>query len=80
MKIINDRDVRLHIEQFDNGITLKWKDLSGEYDSSANVVLKGDEPNAIGALIYEDIKQVMDSVPCNEVEVNICYTPIEKTE
>lgn len=74
------KDVRVTVEQFDNGITLRWKDLSGEYDSSANVVLKGGESNAIGTLIYEDIKQIMDSVPCNEVEVNICYTPIEKTE
>jgi organic radical activating enzyme len=78
--MLKAKDVRITVEQFDNGITLRWKDLSGEYDSSANVVLKGGEPNAIGALIYEDIKQIMDSVPCNGVEVNICYTPIEKTE
>lgn len=78
--MLKAKDVRITVEQFDNGITLRWKDLSGEYDPSANVVLEGGEPNAIGVLIYEDIKQIMDSVPCNEVEVNICYTPIEKIE
>ena len=65
-------NVTIDIEQFDNGITLKWKD-SENHDPEALVALDRDKENAIGKMIWDDIKKAMDSAITNKVRMEIKY-------
>ena len=67
----------IQIEQFDNGITIRWEDVEGEHDPQAIVALDRDKEMSIGKTIWEDIKMIMDSQLCNAVEMNIEYKPFE---
>lgn len=68
--------VIIEIEQFDNGIALKWKD---EDDNELkSVALERDKEQAIGKAIWEDIKSVMDSELSNKVELKIEYEACEE--
>lgn len=68
----------IQIEQFDNGITLKWKDAKSKQDQQAIIALDSDKEIAIGRMIWEDIKMIMDSNQCNAVEMEIEYKPIKE--
>lgn len=68
--------VQLAVEQFDNGITLKWK--SDAMDNQYVVVTEGGEPGEIGRMIWEDLKYVMDSESTNELVMNIEYKPVKE--
>ena len=70
----------IQIEQFDNGITIKWKDAEGEHDQQAIVALERDKEMSIGKTIWEDIKMIMDSHLCNAVEMEIEYKPIKEQQ
>lgn len=72
--------VTIEIEQFDNGITLKWKDVGGKQDPQANVALDSNKEIAIGRMIWDDVKMIMDSTLCNAVEMEIEYKPIKEQE
>lgn len=64
------------IEQFDNGISLKWKS-PGE-DTQSEVALDFDKEKAIGKMIWDDIKHLMDAELCNEVEMSIEYKAVKE--
>ena len=64
--------VTIDIEQFDNGISIKWKD-SENHDPEALVALDKDKENAIGNMIWYDIKRAMDSALTNKVRMEIKY-------
>lgn len=68
--------VTIKIEQFDNGISLKWK--SPDTDGQSEVALDFDEEKAIGKMVWDDIKHLMDTELCNEVEMVIEYKPIKE--
>lgn len=70
--------ITIEIEKFDNGITLKWKDVGGKQDPQANVALDSNKEIAIGRMIWDDVKMIMDSTSCNAVEMEIEYKPIKK--
>lgn len=57
---------KIIIEQYDNGITL-------QSEGRAIVVLDYDKEKAIGNMIWENVKCVMDTELCNVVMVNIEY-------
>lgn len=65
-------NVTIDIEQFDNGITLKWDDTEG-HDPEALVALDKDKENAIGKMIWDDIKHAMDAALTNTVRMKIEY-------
>lgn len=67
--------VNIEIEQYDNGITLKWRDFDGELDGQNTVALDRDREALIGKTIWEDIKSVMDKNTANAVTMNITYEP-----
>lgn len=67
---------KIKIEQYDNGISLKWK--SPDSDGQSEVALDYDKEKAIGKMIWDDIKHLMDSELCNEVEMCIEYKPIKE--
>lgn len=57
----------IKIEQFDNGISLKW--VSPDADYQSEVALDYDKEKAIGKVIWDDVKHLMDTELCNEVEM-----------
>lgn len=65
------------IEEFDNGITLKWHDLEGEQDDERIVALEREEESAIGKTIWDDIRCVMDKELVSKVRMTIEYEPIK---
>lgn len=63
--------VTIDIEQFDNGISIKWEDSEGHMDGL--VALDADKKYAIGNMIWADIKKAMDSALTNTVRMKIEY-------
>lgn len=68
--------VTITVEQFDNGISLKWQ--SPDADDQSEVALDFDKEKAIGKMIWDDIKNVMNAALCDEVEMSIEYKPIKE--
>jgi hypothetical protein len=66
------------IKQYDNGISLEWVDAEGEVDSQSVVALDRDKEQAIGKMILDDVKHLMDSELASIVKMNIEYQPIEE--
>jgi len=64
--------VTIDIEQYDNGISLKWNDSEG-HEPEAIVALDRDKENAIGKMIWDDIKKAMDVALTNTVRLEIDY-------
>lgn len=68
--------VTLTVEQFDNGISLKWK--SPDADDQSEVALDYDKEKTIGKVIWDDVKHLMDTELCNEVEMSIEYKAVKE--
>lgn len=66
----------IKIEQFNNGISIKWE--SPDVDPQSEVALDFDEEKAIGKMVWDDIKHLMDTELCNKVEMVIEYKPIKE--
>lgn len=64
--------VKIIIEQFDNGISLKWKSPDTP-EQEAIVALDYDREKAIGKMIWDDVKHIMNTELCNIVTLNIEY-------
>lgn len=65
------------IEQFDNGISLKWNDSEG-HEPEAIVALDRDKETAIGKMIWDDVKNMMDVTLTNMMRLKIEYEPIKE--
>ena len=50
-------DIKFTIEQFDNGITLRWQDIDGD---RAIVIPDHSIYAEVGKIIMENVKSVMD--------------------
>lgn len=60
------------IEQFDNGITITYKNEDGSM--SKTVSLDHSKESEIGKEIWSDIEYIMDKFMCNKVQMEINYT------
>lgn len=60
----------IRVEQFDNGITLKWA-MDGETEHL--VATDSEKERVLGKMVWEDIKHLMDNYTCNQVVLNIEY-------
>ena len=71
--------VQIDIEEFDNGITLKWHghDLNGEQDNERLVALDREKESVIGKTIWDDIRCVIDKELVSKVRMTIEYEPIK---
>ena len=67
---------KIKIERYDNGISLKWQ--SPDADDQSEVALDFDKEKAIGKMVWDDIKHVMDADLCNEVEMSIEYKAVKE--
>jgi len=65
----------INIERFGNGISMKW--VSPDVDSQSEVALDYDKEKAIGKMVWDDIKNVMNAELCNEVEMSIEYKAVK---
>jgi len=65
----------IKIEQFGNGISMKW--VSPDVDPQSEVALDYDKEKAIGKMVWDDIKNVMNAELCNEVEMSIEYKAVK---
>ena len=66
----------IKIEQFGNGISIKWE--SPDVDPQSEVALDYDKEKAIGRMIWDDIKNVINDELCDEVEMSIEYNAVKK--
>ena len=69
--------VTIEVEQFDNGITLKWKDTDGKEDEEAVVALDQDKETAIGKMIWSDVENILNYELVDKVKMKIEYEPIK---
>ena len=70
--------VEITIEQFNNGISLKWRDHDGNIEPENLVALKEDQVNTIGKTIWDDIELIMDNKLANIVKLTIEYQAMEE--
>ena len=57
-------DIKFTIEQFDNGITIRWQDI----DRDRAIVIPEHSINAeVGKIIMENMKSVMDMNMTNKI-------------
>ena len=67
------KEAKIEIEEFDNGITARWEDVSGNVESQKSLAIKGDEARVIGKLIWEDIKGILATQPTDKMIIKIQY-------
>lgn len=67
------QNVQIEIEQFNNGITLRWHDLDGEEGDYSEVALEHQEAQIIGSEIWGDINNMLDCSCKNKVRLTIKY-------
>lgn len=70
--------VTIKVEQFGNGISIKWK--SPDIDPQSEVALDYDKEKTIGKMVWDDIKHLMDTELCNSVEMVIEYKPLKEPQ
>lgn len=67
---------KIIIEQFQNGISIKWRNDAG--DAEHIVALTDDSDKILGKLMLDDLDYLMESESCNKVEMTIEYKPIKE--
>ena len=72
--------VTIDVEQFDNGISLKWNDADGKEDEEAVVALDREKETAIGKMIWSDIEYAMNLAMTNKARMEITYHLEEEKE
>lgn len=70
------QNAEIIIEQFDNGITLHWRDLDGATDDEKLVIPEHMQNSKVGKSIMGDVKNVMDGAVTNKVKLTIKYEPL----
>lgn len=66
---------KIIIEQFDNGISIKWEELDQNIDPVAVVALDRDIARTLGEMVWEDIRSVMDTNLTNGAQISLEYYP-----
>ena len=72
--------VEVIVEQYNNGISLKWKDVEGDIEPEAVVALNNDKTHTIGKIIWDDITLMMDQELCNVVKMTIEYQAVKEEQ
>lgn len=65
------------VEKFDEGITTRWQDLSGEEESIKGLTTTGGEAALVGENIWGDIFTIFDKTGSDKVRVKLEYEVIE---
>ena len=70
------QNAEIIIEQFDNGITLHWRDLDGATDDEKLVIPEHMQNSEVGKLIMGDVNLVKKEAVANRVKLTIKYEPL----
>ena len=70
----------IFIEQYGNGISLKWKDVEDNIEPETVVALDNDTTNTIGKIIWDDITLMMQQKQCNIVKMTIEYQAVKEEQ
>lgn len=65
---MSDVKTRIIVEQFDNGIAVKW-DVDEEEEPVLLIAEEDKEAQTLGECLFEDIKHYMDTHFTNKVEI-----------
>lgn len=66
------------IEQFDNGITIKWSDPDKNVDPHNIVALERDVAVSIGKTIWEDVSIAMNKGLTSKIKMKVEYLLVEE--
>ena len=64
------------VEQFPQGITLRWKDLDGEAMPTKSLAIEGAEFSVISKEIWEDISEILSDTMIDKVLIKLEYKPL----
>lgn len=67
------KKVEIAIEKFNEGITLRWRDLESKVLPSKRLAINGNEAEAVGEEIWGDISELLDD-GAEKLNINIEYT------
>ena len=65
------------VEQFENGISIQWKDLEGKFSETKKIAYEDDKVKLLGGEIMEDIDHFLDSAMTDKLRMVIAYEEIE---
>jgi hypothetical protein len=65
------------VEKFDEGITTRWHDLSGDLGTTKSLAKTGDEAQLIGEDIWADVFNMFDKLGTDKVRVKLEYEVVE---
>ena len=61
------------IEQFEQGITIRWKDLDGEVSPSKSLAILGTEYGVIGREVWKDVSSILCDSTTDKVRIKLEY-------
>ena len=65
------------IEKFNQGITIRWRDLNDEFAQTKSLAPAGQENAALGKMLYADICDVFDNVKSDKIVINLEYKVLD---
>ena len=65
------------VEKFDEGITTRWNDMSGEEESTKNLALNGRESMLIGMNVWNDVFTIFDKSGSDKIRIKLEYEVVE---
>lgn len=69
--------VELLVEEFENGITVKWRDLEKDGDCTKMIASEEEKFHAIGREIWGDIENLFKNSNNDRVRLTIQYELLE---
>ena len=69
------------VEQFDEGIIVRWNDASDtedKVDSSKSLAIKGREADALGQEVWNDVIDIMENAMTEKVLIKLEYCVIKE--
>ena len=61
------------VEQFAQGITVRWRDIDDNVDPSKALAIKGTECTTIGKEIWDDVNEILNNTLTDKVRVRLEY-------
>ena len=67
------------VEQFAQGITVRWKDVDGKINLSKSLAIHGAECGAIGKEIWKDVSEILCDNDTDRVRIKLEYEALIST-
>lgn len=64
------------VEQFAQGITVRWKDVDGEVRPSKALAIVGTEGGVIGREVWKDVSEILCDTSTDKVRIKLEYEVI----